>query len=93
MIFSVTFASIASCLPTAVVDSGIVIGTTTSLPSAAATVNKFLGIPFAASPPQRFSPPAKVAPWHGPLDASAFKPACIQQFNCEFYIISYYLSG
>ncbi|KAI9758888.1 MAG: hypothetical protein M4579_002772 [Chaenotheca gracillima] len=66
---------------TATIDSGVVVGTTTSVPSATVSVNKFLGIPFAASPPERFSPPAKPASWSSPLDVSAFKPACIQQFN------------
>lgn len=63
--------------------SGVVVGTTTTVPSATATVNKFLGLPFAASPPERFSPPQSPARWEKPLDASELKPACIQQFNCE----------
>ena len=87
LIISISYVSTSSCLPTVVLHSGIVIGTTTSVLSATATVNKFLGIPFAASPPQRFSPPSKVAPWHKPLNASAFKPACIQQFDCESLVI------
>lgn len=69
--------------PTVTIDSGIVVGTTTALPSATVRVNKFLGIPFAASPPERFSPPQSAQSWSGALDASAFKPACIQQFVCQ----------
>lgn len=43
--------------PTATIDVGEVIGTTTVLPSSTVTVKKFLGIPFAVSPPERFAPP------------------------------------
>lgn len=68
---------------TAVIDLGVVIGTTTSIPAATATVNKFLGIPFAQSPPERFSPPAPAKPFHGAYNATAWKPACIQQFVCK----------
>jgi acetylcholinesterase len=46
------------------------------------TVNKYLGIPFAA-PPQRFSPPQKPQSWAHPIEAKAVKPACIQQFSCK----------
>ena len=67
--------------PTVTLTSGVVVGTTTSLPAATATVNKFLGIPFAASPPERFSPPADSATWATPLDASAYRPTCLQSFN------------
>ena len=66
--------------PTATIDAGVVIGTTTSLPSATATVNKFLGVPFAKSPPTRFAPPVRPAPFSGPIEAKEWSPACIQQF-------------
>lgn len=70
--------------PVVILPSGAVIGTTTSLPSATVTVNKFLGIPFAQSPPERFSPPEAPAPWWPkPINATAFKPSCIQQFVCK----------
>ncbi|KAH7132542.1 Carboxylesterase family-domain-containing protein [Dendryphion nanum] len=67
--------------PTAFIDAGIVIGTTTAFPAATATVNKFLGIPFASSPPERFSPPTKVPKSYKPINATSWKPACIQQFR------------
>jgi carboxylesterase type B len=70
----------AAAAPSATLDSGVVVGTTTGLPSSKVTVNKFLGIPFAA-PPVRFSPPVSPAKWSQPLDTSVYKPACIQQFN------------
>jgi carboxylesterase type B len=76
--------SAAGCLLEATITSGVLIGTTTSLPSATATVNKFLGIPFADLPPKRFFPPTQTEAWKKPLNVSAWKLACIQQFNCGF---------
>lgn len=70
--------------PTAVVAQGTVIGTTTSLPAATATINKFLGVPFAQSPPVRFELPQAPGKFKGKLEATQFKDACTQQFNCEF---------
>ncbi|KIM94577.1 hypothetical protein OIDMADRAFT_45568 [Oidiodendron maius Zn] len=70
----------ADCLPEATLASGIVIGTTTSIASATATVNQFLGIPFAARP-ERFSPPTKPPAWTNPLNTSVQSPACTQQIN------------
>ncbi|KAF7514001.1 hypothetical protein GJ744_006615 [Endocarpon pusillum] len=66
--------------PTVTLASGVLVGTTTSLPSATAVVNKFLGVPFADSPPERFSPPQDPRPWSQPLSVLAVKPACIQQW-------------
>ncbi|KAJ3549846.1 hypothetical protein NM208_g297 [Fusarium decemcellulare] len=70
--------------PTATIDSGVVVGTTTSIPDSDTVVNQFLGIPFAEKP-VRFSPPEPVKGWNEswdkPYDASIFKPACIQKFN------------
>lgn len=63
----------SSC-PTVTISSGIVVGT------AAASVNQYLGVPFAQSPPERFSPPVPAPAWTLPLQAKALKPACIQQF-------------
>ena len=67
--------------PTATIDAGVVIGTTTSLPAATATVNKFLGVPFAKSPPTRFAPPESPGTFSQPIIAQAWSPACIQQFQ------------
>ena len=66
--------------PTATIDSGLVIGVATSPAGAKATVNKFLGIPFAA-PPLRFAPAVKPKPWKKPFNATKYGPACYQQFN------------
>jgi carboxylesterase type B len=79
-ILSLTNAKIEPGSPTARIDSGKIIGTSTTLPSATAIVNKFLGIPFADSPPERFSPPRRPSRWIRPLDTTEYKPACIQQF-------------
>jgi len=78
-IFSITNAGPGS--PTVRIDSGVIIGTSTTLPSATAVVYKFLGVPFADSPPERFSPPVRPERWFRPLDTTEYKPACIQQFK------------
>lgn len=67
--------------PTVTIDAGVVIGKTTAIPSATATVNQYLGLPFAQSPPERFSPPQPPAPYSSPLVAQQWSPACIQQFQ------------
>ncbi|CAO2647395.1 Nn.00g083170.m01.CDS01 [Neocucurbitaria sp. VM-36] len=67
--------------PTATLDAGTVIGKTTTLPVALGPVNQFLGIPFAQSPPERFSPPQAPPRFSKPINATEFKPACIQQFR------------
>jgi hypothetical protein len=74
-----------SATPTATIDAGVVHGMSTSLPAGLGPVNKFLGIPFAQSPPQRFSPPSNVKSFSKALNATEFKPACIQQFACELW--------
>lgn len=69
--------------PTATIDAGIVIGTATSLPTATASVNKFLGVPFAQSPPVRFAPPESLEklPGKGVYEAKQWSPACLQQLG------------
>ncbi|KAL6706357.1 hypothetical protein ACN47E_005647 [Coniothyrium glycines] len=67
--------------PSVTIEAGIVVGKTTDLPAAAGTVNQFLGIPFAQSPPERFSPPRAVSHSSTTINATAFKPACLQQFR------------
>lgn len=68
--------------PTVALDSGVVIGTT-ARPSnqlSLKAANVYLGVPFAQSPPERFSPPKAAPAWSSPLIAQNVKPACIQQF-------------
>lgn len=69
--------------PTVSLDSGLIVGTRISIPSAGAIVDQFLGVPFARSPPERFSPPSKPEKWDGLLETKHVKPACIQQFTCQ----------
>ncbi|KAJ4256710.1 hypothetical protein NW762_008806 [Fusarium torreyae] len=66
--------------PTVTIDSGVVVGTTTSIPYSKTVVNRYLGIPFGEKP-VRFSPPKPAKPWDSPYDASEYKPACIMKFN------------
>lgn len=68
--------------PTVSIDGGVIVGTTTQVQGATATVNQFLGIPFASAPTGRgrFSVP-KPTSWSQPIDTKTFKPACIQAFS------------
>lgn len=47
---------------------------------AAGDLDVFRGLPFAAPPlgPLRWKPPARLAPWPGVREATAFGPACLQ---------------
>ncbi|KAF5625838.1 triacylglycerol lipase V precursor [Fusarium tjaetaba] len=66
--------------PTATIDNGIIIGTSTSIPDSKVEVNQFLGIPFAEKP-IRFSAPKPAKPWDTPYNATVYKPACFMKFN------------
>lgn len=44
-------------------------------------VKAYLGIPFAASPPERFAGPQDPKAWDDTLKAQKVKPSCIQQFK------------
>lgn len=86
LLFSATaLAAPAAVDPTVTIISiGTIIGTATkpaNQPSLTASANAYLGVPFAKSPPERFSPPEAASPWSTPLQAQAVKPACIQQFS------------
>jgi Carboxylesterase family len=67
--------------PTAKVEVGVVVSVTTSVPESPVRVYKYLGVPYAA-PHVRFSPAQPVTPRFSPYDASYYRPACIQQFDC-----------
>ncbi|KAF1949000.1 alpha/beta-hydrolase [Byssothecium circinans] len=69
-------------LPTATVDGGVIIGTTTSVRGATVGVDQYLGIPFASAPigTGRFSTP-KPTGWSEPLETREFGATCIQVFN------------
>lgn len=72
--------------PTATIENGVVHGLTTSLPSATAAVNKYLGIPFAKSPPTRFGPPEPAPQSQAVINATAWSPSCMQQFVYPIYV-------
>jgi hypothetical protein len=63
--------------PSASIDAGLVIGIQTSVDGSSNLVNKYLGIPFAASP-TRFAPAETATPWTQPYRATQNGPACIQ---------------
>lgn len=69
-----------ACLPTATIDSGPIVGTTTSLSSSTAVVRKFLGVPFAKKP-VRFTPPVPVGSWSKPYNATTWGLACNQEIS------------
>lgn len=73
-------APTSASAPTVSIDTGALVGVATSPAGATVTVNKYLGIPFAASP-TRFAPPVKATPWSSPYSATKYGPACIQQFD------------
>jgi hypothetical protein len=69
--------------PTISIDAGALAGTTTSLPGATASALKFLGVPFARSPPARFAPAERPAAWgaSGRVRAARnWRDGCVQQF-------------
>ena len=66
--------------PTATIDSGPIIGTTTSFPSSNATVRKFLGVPYSDNV-TRFTPPVAAKNWTDPYDATTWGLSCHQQLN------------
>lgn len=82
LLASLLNSALAGCPapPIVKIDAGILVGTTTKVAGATATVSKFLGVPFAASP-IRFEPPSKPTPWPSPFRATAYGPACPQQFS------------
>lgn len=73
-------APTSAAAPTVTIDSGPVVGLVTTLSGGSVSVDKFLGIPFAASP-TRFAPASRPTSWQAPFDATKYGPACIQQFD------------
>jgi carboxylesterase 2 len=85
--FVASFTLALAQSPTVTIASGVVVGKTatpSNQPSVTATANVYQGIPFAQSPPERFSPPSAPAAWSSPLQATQLPPACIQQFEGKF---------
>jgi len=80
----VTAAVAAAQLPTATLHDAIYIGTTTRVASATAAVDKFLGIPYAATP-ERFRAARPRPRGSERVNATAQPPACIQQ--CKRFLV------
>ncbi|CAI6297535.1 unnamed protein product [Periconia digitata] len=78
LLFGVSVA--AAGAPTATIDTGPIVGTTTSFPSSSTTVNKFLGVPFGTVP-KRFMPAEIPEPWTELRNTTSASAACIQQFR------------
>jgi hypothetical protein len=79
---------LARATPTISIDAGALAGTTTSLPGATATALKFLGVPFARSPPTRFAPAERPAAWGASgrvRAAKGWRDGCVQQFVGAFF--------
>lgn len=65
--------------PSITLTQGVAQGTTTTLPSAISPVHKYLGIPFAQSPPPRFEPALALQGESSEIiDATQWKSKCIQ---------------
>lgn len=73
--------------PTVTAPAGTIIGTTTIVSAATATVTvaKYLGIPYAQPPTGtgRFSPPKATNAFSTPWVAQSYGPACLQQFSSD----------
>lgn len=61
------------------IEHGDVVGL--QLPSG---VRNWMGVPYAKSPPERFSPPQDPVPWNTPLQVIKVKPSCMAQHDCRF---------
>jgi carboxylesterase type B len=73
------FLHVVFTAPTATADNGVFVGIATAVPGGTQTVNKWLGIPFAVTPPQRFSPPVQAANSNAVRQATNYGPGCLQQ--------------
>ena len=68
----------AAPAPSATLEAGVIVGTTSTAPGSTVTVNQFLGVPFAAKP-VRFGMPEPPANWTTPLKTTKQAPSCLQQ--------------
>ncbi|KAK8171076.1 Carboxylesterase [Phyllosticta citrichinensis] len=49
-------------------------------------MNSFLGIPYAATPPKRFTPPVDPPSWREPLKATDYKTTCPSLYRGKFFV-------
>ncbi|KAG7139146.1 Acetylcholinesterase like protein [Verticillium longisporum] len=64
--------------PSVTLGQGTLVGITTQIAYADVKVNKFLGVPFAISPPRRFEPPEPVPSSSKTLSANQWSAKCIE---------------
>ncbi|KAF5673553.1 para-nitrobenzyl esterase [Fusarium circinatum] len=64
--------------PSVSLEQGTIVGTATIVNAASPTVHKFLGVPFAESPPKRFAPPEPVKKSKDKILAQKWSPKCIE---------------
>ncbi|KAF5532231.1 para-nitrobenzyl esterase [Fusarium mexicanum] len=64
--------------PSVSLEQGTIVGTATIVNAASPTVHKFLGVPFAESPPKRFAPPEPVKKSQDTILARKWSPKCIE---------------
>jgi carboxylesterase type B len=68
----------AAPAPSATLEAGVIVGTTSTAPGSTVTINQFLGVPFAAKP-VRFGMPKPPSKWTNPLKTTRQAPSCLQQ--------------
>lgn len=64
--------------PSATLEAGVIVGTTSTAIGSTVTVNQFLGVPFAAKP-VRIGLPEAPCKWKKPLNMTKKAPSCLQQ--------------
>ncbi|KAF5582643.1 para-nitrobenzyl esterase [Fusarium pseudocircinatum] len=64
--------------PSVSLEQGTIVGTATIVNAASPTVHKFLGVPFAESPPKRFAPSEPVKKSKDTILAQKWSPKCIE---------------
>ncbi|EEY16097.1 cholinesterase [Verticillium alfalfae VaMs.102] len=64
--------------PSVTLGQGTLVGITTQIAYADVKVNKFLGVPFAISPPRRFEPPEPVPSSSKTLSTTQWSAKCIE---------------
>lgn len=77
------FGGVQAQTPTVTVDNGVFVGTATTIPGAPQKVNKYLGVPYAVTPPRRFSPPQRANQSTQVRQATNYGPGCLQQGACK----------
>lgn len=65
-------------VPSATLEAGVIVGTTSTAPGSTVIVDQFLGVPFAAKP-IRFGMPKPPCKWTNPLKTTKQAPSCFQQ--------------